>query len=290
MHRQAANAFLFILMIGFLSGCVGAKTFHEVARAGDTVALAAGWKKNFSRDNITVTITPSTGVPVIYGPGNPAVRAVVNLYPDPVSSIVVSTETGQDLTPFAQTYGSVIGSTYSNGDKDWWQTTVFIDLPTALPVGPATVAISGPAGESASSIVDIVSGTGTSNSFLTDVGPLNQNQIESLERVNHYTISFTGSTVPFAIQVDFSHSPDVDHGGSGRAHVINPRGDIKNVTWSDTGASMRVIVAPANGKVLSSMTDYKFYVAGGITNLNIVSVKAVDINGNPVAGVTGSIH
>lgn len=290
MQRQAANVFLFILMAGFLSGCVGAKTFHEVARAGDTVALAAGWKKNFSRDNITVTITPSTGVPVNYGPGNPAVRAVVNLYPDPVSSIVVSTETGQDLTPFAQTYGGLIGSTYSNGDKDWWQTTVFIDLPTALPVGPATVAISGPAGESASSIVDIVSGSGTSNSFLTDVGPLNQNQIESLERVNHYTISFMGSTVPFAIQIDFSHSPDVDHGGSGRAYVINPRGDIKNVTWSDTGASMRVIVAPANGKALGAMADYKFYVAGGINNLNIVSIKAVDINGNPVPGVAGSIN
>lgn len=290
MHRRAANAFLFILMAGFLGGCVGAKTFHEVARAGDTVAVAAGWKKKFSRDNIAVTITPSSGSPVVYGPGNPAVRAVINLYPDPVSSIVVSTETGQDLTPYAQTFGSLIGSTYSNGDKDWWQTTVFIDLPAALPVGPAIIDISGSGGESASSSVDIVSGSGMPNSFLTDVGPLNQNQIESLERVNHYTISFTGSTVPFAIQVDFSHSPDVDHGGSGRAYVINPRGDIKNVTWSDTGASMRVILAPANGKVLSAMTDYKFYVAGGISNLSVVSVKAVDINGNPVAGVTGSIN
>jgi hypothetical protein len=289
MHRQATNAFLFILMIGFLSGCVGARTFHEIARAGDTVAVAAGWK-NFSRDNITVTITPSTGIPVVYGPGNPAVRAVINLYPDPISSIVVSTETGQDLTPFAQTYGGLIGSTYSNGDKDWWQTTVFIDLPAALPVGSATIDISGSAGGSASSTVEIVAGTGTPNSFYTSIGPLGADQLAAMERVGHNTIKFYGSTIPYAIQVGLAHDPDVDHGGSGRAYVVNPRGDLKNIAWSDDGTNIQVILSPTHGQSLNNLLDFKFYVAGGVTNLRALSIKAVDINGNALTGVSAVVE
>lgn len=290
MPNYLAKLLSTVLTVLVLGGCVGARTFHEYARAGDTVALAAGWKQHFARDNMTVTITPSVGAPVVYGPNNPAVRAVVNLYPDPVSSIVVSTETAQDLTPFAQTYGNLIPGTYSNGEKDWWQTTVFVDLPQTLPTGTATIAITSPLGESASSTVDIMPGTGSPNSFTTTVGTLNQDQLAALERVSHYTVGFTGNTVPYAIQVDFAHDPDVDHGGTGRAYVINPRGDLENVTWSDTGTSLRAIVLPAKGQALSSIAYYRFYVAGGITNLSVTSVKAVDVNGNVVAGVAANIN
>lgn len=111
-----------------------------------------------------------------------------------------------------------------------------------------------------------------------------------MERVAHFTVGFSGSTIPVAIQLDLSHDPDVDHGGSGRPYVINPRGDIKNVMWSDTGTAMRVLMTPAKMQPLSSFSDYKFYVAGGITNLNIVDLKAVDINGNDVAGVTATVY
>jgi hypothetical protein len=38
------------------------------------------------------------------------------------------------------------------------------------------------------------------------------------------------------------------------------------------------------------MLDYKFYVTGGVNNLNVLSVKAVDVDGNPVSGVTASIN
>lgn len=288
MRRQATKVLLFILALGVLSGCAGTTTFSQAARAGDTVALAAGWKQHFSRDQITVTITPSIGSPVVYGPNNPAVRAVVNLYPDPVSSLVVSTETAQDLTPYARIYGSLTNSA-TNGDKDWWQTAVFIDLPTSLATGIATISISNPTGETANSTVEIISGTGQPNGFSTNFGSLNNDVLASMERVTHYTISFGGSTVPYAIQADLSHSPDVDHGGTGRAYVVNPRGDLKSVTWNDTGSSLRVILTPARGQVLGAITDFKFYVAGGITALQLTSVKAVDINGNAVAGVTANI-
>lgn len=290
MAKQLARFFIVGLMVLALGACVGARTFHEYARAGDTVAVATGWQKNFSRNNITVTITPSAGVPIVYAPNDPAVRAVVNLYPDPVSSLIVSTETGQDLTPYAQTYGSMVTGNLTKGEKDWYQSTVFIDLPATLPTGTTTIAISNNVGDSTSSTVDIVPGVGSPNTFYTSFGPLNSNQLASMERVAHYTISFSATTIPYAIQVDLSHSPDVDHGGTGRAYVVNPRGDLKNISWSDTGTSTRIIIMPAKGQALSTIKDYKFYVAGGVANLALVGVKAVDINGVPVAGVTAAVN
>jgi len=289
MRKQMMNGLLFILAMGILSGCIGAKTFHEYARAGDTVALAAGWKQNFSRDNITVTITPSSGAPVVYLPNDPAVRAVVNLYPDPVSSVLVSTETGQDLTTSAQTYGYLVNAGYTNGDKDWWQTTVFIDLPPIIPAGTASINISDSTGGTVTSAVEIIPGAGSPNTFDTTFGPLNVFQIASLERVTHYTVNFTGAAIPYAIQVDLLHDPDVDNGGAGRAYVVNPRGDIKNATWKDGGSNLRVILTPAKGTVLGNMKDFKFYVAGGVTGLQIVNVKPFDVNGNPLNGITAVI-
>jgi hypothetical protein len=282
MNKPATNYLIVMLSIFVLQGCVGARTFHEVARAGDTVAVAAGWKHYFSRDNITVTITPSSGSPIVYPPNDPAVRAAVNLYPDPLSSLLVSPQIGQDLTPSS--------NNYTNHDSDWWQTTVFVDLPDSLPSGTATISITNPQGESVSPTVDIVDGVGQPNSFDATTGPINVSQLASMERVGNYVVRFAGSTIPYAIQVEIVHDPDKAHGGTGVAYVINPRGDIKNVTWSDTGSNLRVILIPAHGVVLSDMLDYKFYVAGGVNNLNVLSVKAVDVDGNPVSGVTASIN
>jgi len=289
MIKSATNFMISMLSILVVQGCAGTRTFHDVARAGDTVAVAAGWKQTFLRNNITVTITPSTGIPIVYPPNNPAIRAVANLYPDPVSSIIVSMETGQDLTTSAQVYGSYVMSNITGGDKEWWQTAVFIDLPSTLPVGTASINISNPYGESVNSTLQIVDGAGKPNTFKTTAGPLGINDLASLERVSHFTIDFAGGVIPYAIQIDLSHNPDVDHGGTGRTYVINPRGDIKNVTWSDNGSSLRVVITPAKTQALSSMLDYKFYVAGGIANLNVLSIKAVDSNGNSVSGVTASV-
>ncbi len=291
MSNSKTKLMLLLSWFLVLGGCAGARTFHELARAGDTVVVAAGRMTNYSRNNITVTITPSSGDPIVYAPNNPAVRAVINLYPDPVSSLLVSMATDQDLTPYAQTYGSIVIGNVPNNEHDWWTTSVFVDLPTNLPTGTTWIEITNPAGEYTYSSLDIVSGAGTPNKFNAQInGPLSLNQIASMERVTHFTVGFNGSTTPFAIQVDLTHSPDVDHGGSGRAYVVNPRGDLKNVTWTDTGTSMRVIILPAKSQALGNIHDYKFYVAGGITNLTVLNVKAVDINGNNVTGVTATVN
>lgn len=290
MLKPHTRFLIITFCISLLGACAGARTFHDLARAGDTVAVAAGRMKNFSRNNITVTITPASGSPIVYAPNDPAIRAVINLYPDPVSSLSVSMETGQDLTPSATTYGSFMLNYIPQREKDWWQTSVFIDLPASLPVGTASIEISDTSGGYAYSELEIVAGAGRPNPFYASVnGPLSRNQLATMERVPHFTVDFNGSAIPFAIQIDLSHGPDVDHGGSGRAHVVNPRGDLKNVTWSDTGTSMRVVILPAKAQALSNIHDYKFYVAGGVTNLTVLNIKAVDINGNAVSGVTATI-
>jgi hypothetical protein len=283
------NGFVFILAIVALGGCIGTRTFHDAARAGDTVALAAGWKHYYTRDNITVTITPSSGSSIVLPPNSPAVRAIVNLYPDPISSVMASPGSGQDLTPSAQSYASQVNTFFTFGDKDWWQTTVFLDLPSTLPVGTANININNPQGENLNAQVEIIPGTGQPNGFQATTGAITPSQLASLERVGHYTISFSGSTIPFAIQIDLSHNPDVDHGGTGRAYVVNPRGDLKNVAWKDDGTNLRLILTPAKGLVLGNMKDFKCYVAGGITGLQVVNVKAFDINGNPISEVTASV-
>lgn len=274
------------LLMLLLGGCAGVQTFPNIARSGDTVAVAAGWKQNYSRDNLMVMITDANGLVVVYPPGDPAVRAVVNLYPDPLASMVVSDKTGQDLTPYARTYANMVNTNFTGGDRDWWQTTVFVDLPPGMALGPATILVSNNQNAQVTSTIEIVAGTGSPAVFNAELaGPLQDDQLAALERVAHYTVRFSGATLPYAIQIDLSHDPDVDHGGTGRAHVVNPRGDIKSVAWSDDGSNLRVLLTPVRDGSVGAFTDFKFHVAGGVSNLASVAVQAFDVHGNPVPGV-----
>jgi len=280
---------LFALSLSLLFGCSGNRAFHEVARAGDTVAIAAGWQQNFSRDRISVFITPADGGPdIVLGPDNPAIRAVVNFYPDPISSLVVSRRTGQDITPFARTYAGTT-ATFAGNQDDWWQTIVFIDLPFSLPVGSTGIWIEDPGGGNAYSTLDIVSGVGKKNTFDANAaGVLTRGQLASLERASYYLVTFSGTTVPYAIQLDFTHDADVDLGGVGKAYAVNPISGAKAISWTDDGSSMRVVLMPSGDKQIG-FSDFRFYVAGGIQNLINGFVKAFDIAGNPVVGVSVSV-
>jgi hypothetical protein len=121
---------------------------------------------------------------------------------------------------------------------------------------------------------------------------LNEQQMQSMERVDHYTVNFNGSTVPAAIELDFTHAT-----GVGVAHVVNPLGHVKNVTWTDDGTNLKVILLPSVGSSIASLKDFKFYVTGGITGLQFASggtslsdAQAYDINGSPVIGVDATIN
>lgn len=279
------------LLVMNLTGCAGIQSFPNSARAGDTTAIAAGWKQDFSRDKITVTITPSVGSQIVLPPGDPAIRAVVNFYPDPLSSILVSAETGQDITPYAREYANMVNTIFTNGDSDWWQTTVFLDLPTSLPTGTTAVDISSTSGETHSSTLDIVPGTGQADPLVAELnGPLTAVQLASLERVSHYSIAISGTVIPHALQLDLSHDPTQAVGGSGAVFVVNPKGEVKNINWHDDGNSLRVLLTPASMQSLGDWKDFKFYVAGGVTGLQVSSVVAVDMNGNTITGISASVN
>jgi len=287
--------FLFVLF-GLIAGCSGVQTFPNRVAPGETVAVAAGWKQHFSRDNITARITPQGLATITIPPGN--VRASINLYPDPLSSIALSQHTGGDISAFSQLYGDLVNLSFTGDDKDWWQTAVFVDIPVAgVPTGPANITITNPQGESVTAAVQVVDPDpvvgGTADSFNAELaGPLNDTHLTSLERIDHYVVTFSGSVVPYALQIDLDYSSDMT------GYVVNPEGTLKNVSWSDSGGTYRVLLMPSNQQQnFQTMNDLKFYVAiaagtEGVADLSVKpgSVLAFDQNGDPVtAGVNPSV-
>ena len=289
-----------------LIGCAGTKTFHELARPGDTIAVAAGWMHHLQRDNITVTITDSASNATTYTatPGNPDpnVRASINFYPDPVSSLVVSNRIGENLTPSAGTYAQLIDANSTldpatgESDNDWWETVVFVDLPDPMMPGAATVDITAndASGESISSgymIVGEDDGTGSGmvtggqpNTFSGKLGEfvtfdLNEDQLKSMERLNHHVVTFSGTTLPHAIQIDMTHD------GTGTPYVVNPVGSIKSISWADDAGTtpnlLRVILMPSEDAAIDAFVDFKFYVTGSVNGLALAA-------SDPVKGFTSA--
>jgi len=281
-----------LLLLMLLTGCSGVQTFPNMARAGDTVSVGMGWQKQFNRNNTTVTITPSVGAPIVYQPNEPAIRAMINLYPDPVSWLVVGTDTQTDSSfNSGYTYGNIINSVFTDGDHDWWQTTAFIDLPDSLPPGAAVIELTNTNGDSASSSVEIISGVGISDEFdALGNGPLNQGQLAALERSSYFEVSFTGAEIPYAIELEFTYV--------GIMHVVNPRASIKNVIWSGDSSLLKVMLLPAQVNALVNFHDFKFYIAGqgtrqfvqDIQPLTLQTVQAFDVNGNVITGVNVSVN
>lgn len=299
-----SNEYRFVLIglaalaVVLLSGCAGVETLPSTARAGDTVVIAVGWKQHFERDGLTVEITDAAGNVFTYPPGDPAVRAVINLYPDPLSYTVSGTRTGSN-DGYGSTYGSIINNVNTGNDPDWWQTTVYLDLPTGMQPGQATITINAAGGESHTVPVEIIPGQGSPADFAAEnTGALSATQLHSMERRPSYTVRFSGlAEVPAAIDLKLSHDPDESQGGTGKPLVVNPRGEMKNISWSDDGTTMRVLLFASgdgtwNDPYLSAyrLKYYKFYVTGGITGLQVQSVKAFDRNGNELSGITATVE
>lgn len=213
----------------------------------------------------------------------------MNLYPDPLSSLIVSRETGQEQTPFAQTYLDLLeqnlSSGQSSGDKDWFQVTVLLDLPNNLPPGTAYILVYNNQDPIAYATLEVVEGTGTPNAL----GPTDT-MISALGRVSHYTVYIQSDPTPHAVELLLTHDADSTIGGTGKAYVVNPVGYQKSLSWSDNGTDMKVIITPTHDGSISDAIDFKFYVAGGITNLAVQSVQGYDINGNSITGVSASIN
>lgn len=297
-RTSTMQSVLVALTFVLFAGCAGNVTFPNAARAGDTVALGAGWKQKFDRNSLTVTITGADSSVVTYGPGNPAVRAVVNLYPDPLSHLVVSARTGSDGV-YDYSYGQSANLNTHN-DPDWWQTSIYLDLPATLPVGTAQVQFQSSSGEKYGPVpVQIIAGQGSSANFSAGLlGNLTPTQLQVAERSLSFTVQFSGGSVlPAAIQVDLTHNPDSSVGGTGKTWVANPRGDTKNLAWTDDGTNMRVMLLSSGDGTTKDffLTDYgwkyfKFYVTGGVTGLQVQNIKAYDASGALIGGVTATVN
>lgn len=287
LDRQLTLLILTVL----ISSCGGDKTFNDYARAGDTVAIAGGYQPNFNLDNISIDIIQNNGTPSgilveIIPQGDPAIRASVNLYPDPLSSLIVSRETGIEMTPYANIYENQVTWNFTAGDKDWYQTTVFVDLPPTLVTGIHRIKVKNSLGESFQSNVEIIEGTGSPSSLTAASNTnLSPEMIAGISRLPHYTVNFTGTTIPYAIELTLTHDPDSTAGGSGKTFAVNPIGYKKNLSWNDDGTTLKAILSPSTNETPDSIIDYKFYVTGGINNLTVTSVESFDINGNSVFGV-----
>ncbi len=297
------------LIAAVMASCATTQTFTTAARAGDTVMLPLGWQKTLQRANITVTITPLTGSPVSYAPGNPAVRGLFNLYPDPVSKLVIGTDLNNDLGVGATAVGSSINSNITGNDSDWWQTTLVLDLPSTLSPGLATISIADATTSAViqSSTVNVLPGTGSPNNFNVysrisgpptvgtwsfDVTSANwyPSALLSLERAQYVKLTFgrTGGTVPIpqAVQLQLSHTA-----ATNQSWIVNPRSDMKNVSWRDDGTIITLVITPASGNPITSMKDFNVYIAGPVNGVAVIpsSLKAYDGNGGVIAGITTAL-
>ena len=278
---------LSLLICFSLASCGSLRTFHEYARAGDTVAVPVGMKPEFNKDNITVTRTPSTGAPIVMNATDSAIRGIINFYPDPASNMIVSREIREDTSAFAMTYGESTLFSASN-DKDYFLTTVFIDLPSSLPDGLTQIEVANGTGTIHASTLDVIPGTGTANSFNSDFNGgllLTDAMLDSLSRAPHTTVTLDSSEIPHAVELTFTHAPDKTVGGTGQAFVINPLGYLKTLNWTDDGTNLKVIMMQSKDGIIDDMQDFKFYIAGTATNLQLVSVRGYDIYGNDTTDV-----
>lgn len=286
MRKGAVQITAFLCVMATLYGCASRKTFTTAARAGDTVSMAIGWYPHLQREDLTITLAPSVGSPIVYLPGDPAVRAVANLHADPLSRLNVERETIDTTSSSVAFAALLLESAVTNGDKEYSEKFIVLDLPSTIAEGTVNIDIQSSTGDVINPLtLEILPGAGSPNTFGNWNGwSMDTVHLRYMERAPYYTIDFTGTTVPHAIQIELAHNPDASSGGVGVPYVVSPRSDLKNAAWSDDGTQLRVILTPAGSAALADIKHFKFYVAGGLNGLLVSNVSAYDVNGGAVAG------
>ena len=79
-----------------------------------------------------------------------------------------------------------------NSDSDYFQSTVFLNLPSTLPTGATQIVVSNGLGATATVTLEIIPGVGTAHSFTTnfDTGvPVNDAMFAGIARASHTTVT-----------------------------------------------------------------------------------------------------
>lgn len=297
------NRYVSMLRIGLaclslvLVGCTGVNTFTTGGRPGETVAAAIGYQQKVNRSNLTVKVTANNGAVYTYSPGDSRIRTVFQAYPDPVSKLVVAdranTTYGTQFPDYIiNSWGYAIRGNMTSGDNDWSETFVLFDLPTDIASGTASLQFaSGGTDLTVSSIpIEVLPGPAATPQpfqYFQNTSKL-QAPYTGGERAPHFVVDFTGpaGSIPNSIEAIFSRTL----GSTGDPWVTHGRGDLKNLMWSDNGSEIKVMLTPVKGTPLSLLKDFKFYVTGSVTSLNLISLKAYDASGNPLSGFTPIIE
>lgn len=164
---KLALAIIILCITYVLGGCAAIKPFPSVARAGDTVILAAGSLEGATKDNITITYTPKTVSGAQTHPIDAPIditsniRSIFNLYPDSTSKTAIGV--------------SGIYRVMGASGRPPSLTTVIIDLPADLDAGTGVIkVIPGPDVSPTPFIkevkdidigMEIIPGTGSANDF-----------------------------------------------------------------------------------------------------------------------------
>ena len=150
------------IILLLISGCTALQPFPNVARSGDTVALAVGSPLDMSRANTTATFTSDAdGIPVDVTAN---IRSIFKLYADPASR-VYNSSSGTSI---------LVGSSIHAP----WVSIAVIDLPTGLTSGYGNIQFNTTATYPSVNShindlqipIEIIPGTGSVNNFDYEVG------------------------------------------------------------------------------------------------------------------------
>lgn len=282
----------FILLTVFVSGCTALQPFPNIARGGDTIALAVGSPKDMTRANTTATFISDVDASVVDITSN--IRSIFKLYADQTSRVYE--------------FGSNTGSLVNSSSHSPWITIVAVDMPQGLTVGTGVIRLNTTAtypsiGSHINDIdiaIEVIPGTGTAHSFPYEFGIGSQNNgdlavLEPLPTAS-YGPSIPSSTCPCpdyaAIEIKTTIPTSLGSLYEPLLRIIPAdltvdTGSGRNVTHGTVNNDLTVIFTSQDGtlKYQEAQFDVVLHSATSFTALpTITSVRYFDINGNEVSG------
>jgi hypothetical protein len=279
-----------LVMLAVLSACTGVNTFPMTARAGDTVSVMVGGTEQARKETISASLKDAYGQTWdLKSLG--LVRSVFNLRMDGRAS-------------------GLHYSSYLDLNISWLlgheplQTVMVADIPSGAAPGPAALTISLNTTDNSSGAadpftvkMDIISGTGRSDTFLRQDGSVNGSpaDLSKLEPAPHAKIVFgSGSTSIGAASLVIDFDETVLN--SNDINVYVPEATVRDpyatpsafgetqrmVYWRQDGLRLYVDVVAPQGISSRYLQVFVIHPKGlsRSPNFSLVSTKVYDVNGN----------